>query len=501
MQGTPIKRIVIVGGGTAGWMAAAALAKGLPAGQCEIILVESEDIGTVGVGEATIPQLQVFNKLLGVDETEFLKETQGTFKLGIQFVDWKSIGESYFHAFGDFGQDIDGVDFYHWWLKVKKQDPTLSMTDYTLSALAASECRFMRSIDAGNSPLSNIGYAYHFDAGLYAKYLRAKAESNGVQRIEGKVVSVPLGAGGYIQSVVLEGGHRVDGDFFIDCSGFRALLIEGALKVGYEDWEDYLPCNSAVTVASESTGELLPYTRSTAQAAGWQWRIPLQHRIGNGHVYCDKYMSDDEATETLLSNLDGRALGSPRMIKFRTGRRERFWEKNCLSLGLASGFMEPLESTSIHLVQYFLSKFFVFYPNKNFDEEDIAEFNEQASYQYEKIRDFLIAHYKVTSRADTEFWNYCRNMEIPTSLKKKLELFKKNGRIFRENNELFNPVSWFEVLYGQGLTPQAYHPMLDAFPYEMIASRVDNVKSVVRKCVDHMPLQSEYIMEHCKSNG
>lgn len=500
MKELPIKKILIVGGGTAGWMAAAAIAKGLPKGAYEVTLVESDEIGTVGVGEATIPQLQIFNRMLGVDEDDFVRSTKGTFKLGIEFVNWGGLGQSYFHAFGEFGKEMDGVDFYHWWLKMKKIDPSITVDDFTLTSLASKEKRFMRSVDAGNSPLSNIGYAYHFDAGLYARYLREIAEANGVGRTEGVVEDVELGAGGFIRSVVLASGEKIEADFFIDCSGFKGLLIEGALKTGFEDWSDLLPCNSAVTVASENTADPLPYTRSTAHEAGWQWRIPLQHRVGNGYVYCSDYISDEDAKKTLLDNIDGPPLGEPRVIRFTTGRRKKFWNKNCLALGLASGFMEPLESTSIHLVQYFLSKFFVFFPNKHFDEEDVNEFNAQAGYQFERIRDFLVLHYKVTERTDSAFWDYCREMNVPASLVKKIELFKKNGRIFRDNNELFNPESWFEVMYGQGLVPRSYHSLLDAFSDQVVEDKLKGIQSVVRECANHMPFHVDFISDNCKAD-
>jgi len=499
MQNNKINKILILGGGTAGWMAAAALSKVLGNDFCQIQLVESEQIGTVGVGEATIPQIQLYNQLLGFDEDEFVRKTQATFKLGIQFVDWDKPGSSYFHAFGDVGKDMDGVHFYQYWLKMRAQGKAAHIDEYTLTAMACHENRFMRSIDAGNSPLSNIAYAFHFDAGLYAKYLRELSEAKGVVRTEGKVVKTNLREDGFIHSVQLDDGNEYQADFFIDCSGFKGVLIEEALQTGYEDWSHWLPCDRAVAVPCASAGEPWSYTRSTARKAGWQWRIPLQNRIGNGHVYCSKYMSDEEATQILLENLDGEALAEPKLLRFVTGKRNKSWNKNCLALGLAAGFMEPLESTSIHLVQSALSKLFSFFPNKNFDQEDIDEYNRQIDFEYERIRDFLILHYYATERNDSPFWDYCRTMPVPPELTQKIEQFKRNGRIARFNNEMFNDLSWFEVMYGQGIRPESYHALVDAFSDEELQRRLDSIKSVVRKSTDYMPGHQEFIDKHCKA--
>ncbi|ABD80358.1 tryptophan halogenase family protein [Saccharophagus degradans] len=493
-----IKKILIVGGGTAGWMAAAAMGKLLKSRLCDIELIESEEIGTVGVGEATIPQLQLFNKLLEIDEDEFVRETSGSFKLGIQFVNWGEIGSSYIHAFGDVGKNMEGIPFYHYWLRAFNSGLATHIDDYTLSSLACHQERFMRSVDAGNSPLSNIAYAYHFDATKYAKYLRKYAESKGVVRTEGKVVETVLHDDGFIKGVRLESGEFKEADLFVDCSGFRGLLIEEALKTGYEDWSHWLPCNAAVAVGCESSGDPLPYTRATAHSAGWQWRIPLQHRIGNGHVFCEKYMGEDEATSILLNNLDGAPIGTPRTLRFKTGHRKKFWNKNCVTLGLASGFMEPLESTSIHLVQTALAKLFSFFPNKNFDEVDIDEYNRQTQFEYERIRDFLILHYCATNRNDSEFWNYCRTMDLPEALVQKMDQFKCNGRIFRHNYELFSDLSWFEVMLGQGIMPSGYSPLVDVFSDEELKRRMDSIKGVVQRSVEKMPKHQEFINLHCK---
>lgn len=495
-----INKIVILGGGTAGWMAASAMAKLLNDRMCEIQLIESEEIGTIGVGEASIPQLQLFNKLLGINEDEFVRQTSGTFKLGIQFVNWKNIGSSYIHAFGDVGQKMEGVPFYHYWLRAYKLGRASHIDDYTLNCLACYQKKFMRSIDAGNSPLSNIAYAFHFDATRYAQYLRKYSEDRGVMRTAGKVAETVLHDNGFIRGVRLESGEFYEADFFIDCSGFRGVLIEQALKTGYEDWTRWLPCDTAVAVGCMSAGEPEPYTRSTAHSAGWQWRIPLQHRIGNGHVFCQKYMSVDEATSILLGNLDGEPLGEPRVLKFVTGHRKKFWNKNCLALGLASGFMEPLESTSIHLVQAGLAKFFSFFPRKEIDQVDVDEFNRQTKFEYECIRDFLILHYYATQRSDSDFWNYCKTMDVPDTLTRKIALFKSNGRIFRFNSELFSDMSWFEVMYGQGIRPHRYDAMVDIFTEEELSRRMDSIKGVIGRSVDRMPTHQEFIDQFCRAD-
>ena len=500
MSDNRIEHVVIVGGGTAGWMTAAAMAKVLKNQYCNIHVIESEDIGTVGVGEATIPQIQLYNRLLGLDEDDFVRRTQGTFKLGIQFVNWSHIGSSYIHAFGDVGKDMDAIQFYHYWLKLYQAGEVPDIGEYTLTAIAARKGKFMRSIDAGNSPLSNIAYAFHFDAGLYARYLREYSEQLGVVRTEGKITHANLNHdNGFIESVALENGAVIKGDLFIDCSGFRGLLIEQALKTGYEDWTHWLPCDRAWAVPCESAGDPTPYTRSTAHAAGWQWRIPLQHRIGNGHVYSSRYMSDDEAVNILLNNLDGAPLAEPRLLTFTTGKRHKFWNKNCVAIGLASGFMEPLESTSIHLVQSSIARLMSLFPNKHFDQEDIDEFNRQAHFEYDRIRDFLILHYHATTREDSPFWNYCRTMSIPEELQQKINQFKKNGRIYRNSVEMFNDLSWLEVMHGQGIQPRAYHPIVDVMPKDELMKRMAGIKSVIDRSVEVMPSHAEFIAEHCKA--
>ncbi len=495
-----IKKLVIVGGGTAGWMAAAAFSKFLQNQFCEVLLIESDDIGTIGVGEATIPQIQVFNKSLNIDENEFVRKTNGSFKLGIEFVNWGKIGESYIHAFGGVGNDMDSIPFYHYWLKLNKQGGSADIGEYCFNTLASRKNKFMRSIDAGNSPLSNIAYAYHFDAGLYAKYLREYSEKRGVKRIEGKISNVNLDDDtGYIKSLSLENGQEIEGDFFIDCSGLHALLIGKALGVEYEDWSHWLPCDTAWAVPSTKLDPLPSYTRATAHMAGWQWRIPLQHRTGNGHVFSRRFTDVDTAKKTLLDNIQGEILAEPRLIKFLTGRRKQFWRKNCVAVGLSSGFMEPLESTSIHLVQTAIARIMSVFPRKHINQVEIDIYNEQVGFEYERIRDFLILHYKVTSRSDTEFWNYCRQMQIPDSLMQKIEVFKENAHVHRFNSELFNEISWVEVMLGQGLYPKGYHPLVDAVPAEEFARRIAHIKRVLDTAVDYLPLHHEFIMQNCQS--
>jgi tryptophan halogenase len=497
MKNDRLDKILIVGGGSAGWMVAAALSKVLRNTYCDIEVVESEAIGTVGVGEATIPDFQRFNEFLGFDEDEFMRRTQATFKLGIEFVDWGNLKSSYIHAFGDVGKDMEGIPFQHYWLKMHAAGEESKLADYTLTARACKKNRFMRPVDAGNSPLSNIAYAFHFDAGLYAAFLREFAEAGGVKRTEGKVLHTVLREDGFIRELVLENGDRKEADLFIDCSGFKGVLIGDALKIEFEDWSQWLPCDRAVVVQSGSTGELLPYTRATAHTAGWQWRIPLQHRIGNGHVFSSRFMSEDEAANILLKNLDGPPLADVKVLKFITGKRKLFWVKNCVAIGLAGGFMEPLESTSLHLVQSAIARLLALFPDKRFSQSDIDAFNRQSHFEYDKIRDFLIMHYHVTTRNDSEFWDHCRNMVVPDALAEKINQFTSHGRIARETDELFSESSWLEVMYGQGIRPSGYHPLVDVMPQEEIARRMTSIKAVIDRSVDHMPSHAEYIKEHC----
>jgi tryptophan 7-halogenase len=502
LQNRHLRKIVIVGGGTAGWMAAAALSAVLPRDQCEIVLVESEEIGTVGVGEATIPIIAVFNRLLGLDENDFVRKTQGTFKLGIQFVNWARQDHTYFHPFGRYGGDFGAVPFHQHWLRLRALGEDTRLDDYCLSAAAANRGRFDRPQLGSNSVYSTYNYAYHFDASLYARYLRGYAERRGVKRIEGKIVDVRLRTDdGFIESVALERGDRISGELFLDCSGFRGLLIEQTLHAGYKDWTHWLPCDRAVAVPCENAAELWSYTRSTAREGGWQWRIPLQHRIGNGYVYASKAISDERAAETLLANLDGKPRTSPRFLKFTAGRRKMAWIRNCVALGLAAGFLEPLESTSIHLVQTGITKLLTFFPDRDFDAAGIDEYNRLVAFEYERIRDFLILHYKTTEREDTEFWSYCRHMPIPDTLRHKIELFGRHGRLALEPNELFREASWLAVLTGQGIVPERYDPLADVTDLIVARDALATIRSAVHETASRMPDHKGYIARHCSAGA
>jgi tryptophan halogenase len=496
-----IQDIVIVGGGTAGWMTAAALSTVLR-DRYRIRLVESDEIGIVGVGEATIPMIQRFNRVLGIDENEFMRETQGSFKLGIEFVNWGRLGDRYMHGFGRVGQDLWTVPFDQYWHRMRALGRAHPLEAYSITRMASLANKFMPARpEIENSPLADITYAYHFDASLYARFLRRFSEQRGVVRIEGKIShATRRGEGahaGHIDAVVLESGERVEGEFFIDCSGFRGLLIEQTLQTGYEDWTHWLPCDRALAVPCESVSPLTPYTRSTAHQAGWQWRIPLQHRTGNGHVYCSRFISDDEAAATLLANLDGKPLADPRPIKFTTGMRRKMWNENVVAVGLASGFLEPLESTSIHLIQSAIQQIIDFFPDRGFDATDIDEFNRNSRFHYERIRDFIILHYHVNQRDDSPFWKACADMSIPAALQEKIDLFKSHGRIQRFNNELFTEVGWLQVMEGQGLVPKRHHPLASLQSEETTAEYLESVRDVIAKCVAVMPDHAQYIAEHC----
>lgn len=495
-----IKNIVIVGGGTAGWMAAAALSKLLHHPDINIRLIESEAIGTVGVGEATIPHIKYFNELLGLHEDDFVKKTNATFKLGIEFVDWDQLGKSYIHPFGEYGMDMEGLNFHQFWLRHNSLGYTDSIDEYNLQIMAARAGKFQRPINVPNSPLSKIAYAFHFDAKLYARFMREFAENRGVKRIEGKVTKVNQNSEtGFIESLDLEDTQNISGDFFIDCTGFHGLLIEKTLKSGFEDWSSVLPCNRAVTVGCEKTADPIPYTRSTAKAAGWQWRIPLQSRTGNGYVFCDNYVSDDEATETLLAGLDSKPLGDPRIIKFKTGVRKKPWKKNVLALGLAGGFMEPLESTSIHLIQTAVARLMTHFPDKNFNQSSIDYFNQWTHRECRETRDFLVLHYCATQRDDSEFWKYCKNMDLPDTLKQRMDVYKNTAHVFRDGHELFGPTSWFAVMHGQGLTPKHYHPNANIMPQGELEKRMSDIRRVWKTCLEQMPSHQAFIDKNCRA--
>jgi tryptophan halogenase len=496
MRADAIRKVVIVGGGTAGWMSAAALSKivgNLP--DLSIELVESDAIGTVGVGEATIPQINLFNAMLGIDENEFVRETHATYKLGIEFVDWTRLGHRYIHPFGFIGLDMMGIEFHHHWLKGRTLGDTSELDEYSIAAVAAKMGRMARPTPGHpNSPLSKIGYAFQFDAGRYARYLRGRAERQGTTRTEGRIVKVERdGESGFVTAVVLDDGRRVEGELFIDCSGFRALLIGQELGVPFVDWSDWLPCDRAVAIPCTLAGDREPVTRSTARPAGWQWRIPLQHRIGNGHVYCSAHMSDDEAIALLLANLDGEPLAEPNRLRFTAGHRARAWEKNVLALGLAGGFLEPLESTAIHLVQSGIARLMTLFPNRAFGQAEIDRYNALTVREYVDIRDFLVLHYCAVERDDTAFWDYCRNIEPPEGLAGKLAMFRSSGRVFREHEELFTETSWLSVMVGQGIPAGGYHPVADLLADAETLQRLEHIRGVVRRGAEQMPTQEAFL--------
>ena len=492
-----MRKILIVGGGSSGWMTAALFGK-LFQGLYDVELVESEAIGTVGVGEATIPAIKKFNELLALDEAEFMQRTQATFKLGIEFVDWTRKGHRYIHGFGVIGQDWEWLRCHHYWLRANQKGRARDFADYSINTAAALQNKFMQPrADMADSPIGHIAYAFHFDASLYARYLRAFAEQHGVRRTEGKIVDVEVRESGDIASVTLEGDRRIEADFFIDCSGFRALLIEQTLKTGYEDWTHWLPCDRAMAVPCARTEPLVPLTRSTAREAGWQWRIGLQHRTGNGLVYSSRYIDDDSAEKLLLSNLDGEQLANPNKLRFTTGKRRKMWNRNCVAIGLAAGFLEPLESTSLHLVQSAAIRLVRLFPDGELDQANIDEFNRQSDFEWERIRDFIILHDWATERDDSDFWRYCRAMDLPDTLKRKIDLWRSNGRIFREDEELFSEESWIQVFIGQGIIPRAYDPLVGIKSDAQIEQFLGNIATTIDRCVQVMPSHSDFVRKYC----
>lgn len=485
-----MQQVVIAGGGSAGWMAAALLAKVL-GHSANITLVESDEIGIVGVGEATIPPILFFNKALGIEEAEFIRATQGTFKLGIQFENWARQGDSYMHAFGEIGSAIGLSSFHHYWLRAKAAGHPSDFWDFSPTFQAAKAGKFAAAVNLAGTPFSQVSYAYHFDASLYAKLLRQKAEQNGVRRLEGKISQVEQAVNGDIAALVMENGERIAGDLFIDCTGFRALLIEQTLKAGYENWSHWLPCDRAMAVPSSNISAPVPYTRAIAHQAGWQWRIPLQHRTGNGLVYCSAFLEDEQAKSQLLANLEGEALAEPRPIRFTTGRRKQQWSHNCISLGLASGFLEPLESTSLHLIQSGIIRLAKLFPSGS----DMAllrnEYNRQSQLEFEQIRDFIILHYHQTERSDSEFWNYCRTMTVPDSLSRKIELFRHSGVLQREQDDLFTELAWQQVLLGQRVLPGQYQPLANRLSQSQLDELLENLAAIVQGIVKPMPTHAE----------
>ncbi len=492
------RTITIVGGGTAGWMTAAALARFLQHGWT-IKLVESDAIGTVGVGEATIPQIHHFNAALGIDENDFVAATQGSFKLGIAFEGWRAPDHRYSHAFGQIGRSLGLLPFYHYWLAAQQQGLAQedSLDRFAVGAQAAYANRFARPDPARPAPAGSHSYAFHFDASLYAAYLRQHAEAKGVIRFEGRITSAerdPLS--GDIAAVALEDGRRLAGDLFIDCSGFIGLLIERELGAGYEDWSEWLPCDRALAVPSTNKGAHRPYTRAIARSAGWQWQIPLQHRTGNGHVYSSAHISDDEAAATLLANLPGEALADPRPLRFTAGRRKAVWAHNVIAIGLSSGFLEPLESTSIHMIQTGIERLLQRLPTAHPGERERAAFNADAQREIELIRDFIILHYWANGR-DEPFWRERRETPLPESLAERIALWREAGRIVQENGELFTETAWQQVLIGQGIMPTAHHPLADQLSPADLTTFLDTTRRSVAASAAAMPDHADYIASHC----
>jgi tryptophan halogenase len=492
-----IREILIVGGGTAGWMAASALARLLPAGQARVRLIESEEIGIIGVGEATVPLMQIFNGMLGLDEREFVCATQGSFKLGIEFVDWGEIGNRHFHGFGDYGEFIEGIAPHHYWLKLRELGDDTPLAAYSFPTVLAKKDRFAPApVRAGEQEFYK--YAYHFDAALYAKFLRGYAEVRGVERIEGRVVEVLQNSEtGFVEAVETADGRRFEADLFIDCSGFRGLLIEQTLGAGYEDWSNWLPCDRAVAVPCEHGGGFTPYTRSTAREAGWQWRIPLQHRIGNGYVYSSAHLDDEKAAATLLANLGGRPLADPRLLKFTGGHRKKFWSKNVVALGLASGFLEPLESTSIMLIQTGIARLVEMFPSTDFDPILEQEYNRMCIREYEKVRDFIVLHYCLSRRTDSDLWRYVANMDLPESLERKMEMFLARGIVPLEGDESFHEPSWVAIFIGQDRLPRGYDPMVDRVDTERLRAGLRHRREAIEKLSEKVPLHAEFIARTC----
>lgn len=511
MQPNPVRSIVIAGGGTAGWMTAAAFAKQvMPVARCDVTLIESERIGTVGVGEATVPSIRLFHHLTyGIDEADLMRHAQATFKLGIRFEDWTRLGHSYFHPFGRFGVHLAGdmVLFHHYWLRSRWLGNMSDIGEYCLPAMAARAGRFTAPVADRSSVLSEIHYAYHLDAGLYAAYLRRYAEQRGVRRVEGEIADVTLNSdNGFIEALTLADGRRIAADFYIDCTGFASVLMERALGVGFEDWSHLLPCDRAVAVQAENRGPLPPFTRAIARPHGWQWRIPLQHRSGNGYVYCSRYCSDDEAADLLLGNLEGEPRTEPKRLRFVPGRRREFWNRNCVAIGLSAGFLEPLESTSIFLIQDAILRLMSLFPDAGCGKTGADQFNRLTAAIYEDIRDFLVLHYHANERTDAPFWTAARNMTVPDSLQCRIDLFRAFGHAHKEDphafgteGRVFSPTSWIAVMLGQNIVPRAYHPFADGQDGERLPEALDGLRAAIQQAVEGMPSHDEYIARYCRA--
>ncbi|CCQ11715.1 Tryptophan halogenase [Pseudoalteromonas luteoviolacea B = ATCC 29581] len=489
-----IGNVVIVGGGTAGWITASLMAKVLGKA-VSITLVESDDIATIGVGEASIPPMQPFNQALGINEAEFMAHTKSTIKLGIQFEGWGKATDSYMHAFGGIGKNFPFCDFYHFWLRARAANKGGDFWDYSLNFQAAKAGKFNHLNQIPGTALPGLSYAYHFDAGLYARFLREKAQAWGVKRIEGKIEEVrQCKTSGFIRELVLQSKEVISGDLFVDCSGLHALLIDKTLNAGFEDWSHWLLCDSAMAVpCAHGNEKVLPYTRSIAHDSGWQWQIPLQHRIGNGLVYSSRYLDDEAAKSLLMENLPGKALAEPRKIKFRTGRIRAPWTKNVVAIGLSSGFLEPLESTSIHLIQTAAVRLIKHFPHQGIANEQQDAFNQQSKIEFERIRDFIILHYALNERTDSAFWRHCAQMNLPKTLTDKLALYKSTGKLFREDEELFTEIAWQQVLIGQGLVPDDFHPLANVLTDTQLDDLFDSLNTLTQQTVKGLASHNEFL--------
>jgi tryptophan halogenase len=488
-----VRRVVIAGGGTAGWIAAAALGQQLH-GLVDIVLVESDEIGTVGVGESTIPPIRTFHRIIQVDEQQFMRSAAATFKLGISFEGWRNGADRYIHAFGMLGKSPWACQFHHFWLESLRRGLKSKIGEYCLEFKAACEERF------ATSPQARLNYAYHLDASVYAKFLRKFSERFGVKRIEGKIKSIEQHPeSGFVRALVLESGERIEGDLFVDCTGFRGLLIEQTLHTGYEDWGHWLLCDRAVALQTELVGPAVPYTRAIAHRAGWRWRIPLQHRMGNGLVYCSRHMSDDEATQTLHTSVDGQALNTPRVIRFQPGRRRQVWNKNVVALGLASGFIEPLESTSIHLIITGVTRLVRMFPFGGIVQSLVDRYNAEARREIEHIRDFIILHYHVTERDDSEFWRECRTMKVPESLALRIDAFRDRAHVWQDDHELFAVDSWVQVMLGQGILPRHHHYLPKVMSDQDLRRLLSGIKEELAREVEQMPRHHEFVNRYCRA--
>lgn len=495
-----IKKIVIVGGGTTGWMAAASLSKFIIDKNISVTLIESPNIGTIGVGEATIPNIVAFNKNLGIDEVDLIKETQATFKLGIKFDNWYQQDSTFFHPFADYGLAINNVDFHHYINRMKNEGHDVNLKDYCFATTLASYGQFAQPNPNPQTPLADYSYAYHLDAALYAQYLQKFSVKQGIEHISANVCGTKLADdSGFIESVVLDDGREVSADLFIDCSGFKGVLINGAMGIELRDLSKYLPCDRAVAVQTELTGEPTPYTIATGEDAGWRWCIPLQHRMGNGYIYSSDFSTNQQAEDLLLANVEGKSINAVRQFDLPLGAREVIWHKNCFALGLAAGFLEPLESLGLSLIQTALSKLYTFFPDMSFNPHDIAEVNRLHNSELDRAVDFLTLHYKLTQRDDTEFWRYCQNMAIPDSLAHKIEVFKSQGHVVMYDHESFEQSSWLSMYNGFNVTPTRYDVRANGIDSNVIIKNLDQMKSSMHDAAKQAMSHQAFITKHCQA--